>query len=169
MHPSNPVHISAHNSGLACGPSPSSEPVYGHLPEPSRPNPRNCLIQNVLTVLGIEHCLEIWAYMVWAQHGHLLAVANMPSLQPRFPCLENEAEHLLHSRCSAKEGSLPSPPPSSPACREAGVRDRGKGSYPVSVSRPSCSLPLSDPGTSWGREGGLHLCVPSGWDGVSCL
>lgn len=103
----------------------------------------------------MEHCIEIWA-----QHRHFLAVANIPPLRSRFPHLENEGVHLLHSKCSAKEGSLPSPPPSAPACREAGVRDRGKGSYPVSVSRPSCSLPLSDPGISWGeREGVGSVCV----------
>lgn len=69
--------------------------------------------------------------------------------------------YLLQSRCSAKEGSFPLQNwwrPSSPACREAGVRDRGNGSYPVSVSSPSCSLlPHSDPGTSVG--GATFVCV----------
>lgn len=57
-----------------------------------------------------------------------------------FPFLKNEGEHPLHSRYSVKEGSLPLLQSSSPACREAGVRDRENGSYPVSVSSPFCPL-----------------------------
>lgn len=70
----------------------------------------------------------------------------------------------MHSRCSAKGGSLPSPPPSSLACREAGVRDRGKGSYPVSVSRPSRWLPPSlEPRHKLrGEVGSICVCLQGG-------
>lgn len=111
-------------------------------------------------LLSIEHCTGNQAHVVWDPYHHLLAVTNIPSFRPQFPHLKNEGEHLLHSRCSAKEGLPSQPPPSSPAFREARVRDRGNGSYPGSVSSFSCSLlPHSDPGTNWGGGGGTFVCV----------
>lgn len=76
------------------------------------------------------------------------------------PYLKTEGAHLLHSRCPEKEGSLPLPPPSSPACREAGVRDRENGSYPVSVSSPFCPLlPSLRHRHKLGGGGASHICV----------
>lgn len=127
--PPTRVHTAAQDRVLAAGPSPGSELVeeVSFLSPPlpasniiSFKMSKPCSAQN--TARGIRPCGRGPAPPASSCCKH-------PRPQPRVSYFENDGEHPPRSRCSAQAGGLP---PrllhACPACREAGVRERGNGS-----------------------------------------